>query len=205
MGHTLRHAGSMTSTATCRPPSTSCATASRRSAIPLHILGVIGPILCIYFMTRHIRPKFPPKAQRFHMAEVTLGDSCAGRTLDDLSKDLPSGVQTTMVRKGQEHHSVGRYRSGIRRWSPDHRGTGGGNRRSGCAPGKVGTGPYRQGSFRPRLHPGFRGESQRGRCRSRSFRCRPAFPFISCMSGAMTWTSSRRLILRWSSAIGSGC
>jgi putative transport protein len=65
--------------------------------------GVIGPILCIYFMTRRIQPKFPPKAQRFHMGEVTLGDNCAGRTLEDLSKDLPSGVQTTMVRKGGQN------------------------------------------------------------------------------------------------------
>ena len=36
--------------------------------------GVIGPILCIYFMTRQVKPKFPPKAQRFHMGEVTLSE-----------------------------------------------------------------------------------------------------------------------------------
>ena len=40
--------------------------------------GVIGPILCIYFMTRRVQPKFPPKAQRFHMGEVTLGDELRG-------------------------------------------------------------------------------------------------------------------------------
>ena len=34
--------------------------------------GVIGPILCFYFMTRQVKPKFPPKPQRFHMAEITL-------------------------------------------------------------------------------------------------------------------------------------
>ena len=39
--------------------------------------GVIGPILCIYFMTRQVQPKFPPKAQRFHMGEITLGESAA--------------------------------------------------------------------------------------------------------------------------------
>ncbi|MGA7015137.1 MAG: TrkA C-terminal domain-containing protein, partial [Pseudolabrys sp.] len=40
---------------------------------------------------------------RFHMGEVTLGDNCAGRTLAELSKDMPSGVQTTMVRKGGQN------------------------------------------------------------------------------------------------------
>ena len=68
---------------------------------------MIGPILCIYFMTRQVQPKFPPKAQRFHMGEVTLGDNFAGRTLEELGKDLPSGVQVTMVRKGRpEYRSV---------------------------------------------------------------------------------------------------
>ena len=33
--------------------------------------GVIGPILCIYFMTRMVKPKFPAKAQRFHMGEIS--------------------------------------------------------------------------------------------------------------------------------------
>jgi putative transport protein len=54
-------------------------------------------------MTRHVLPKFPPKAQRFHMGEVTLGDKYADRTLGDVSKDLPSGVQVTMVRKGHQN------------------------------------------------------------------------------------------------------
>jgi putative transport protein len=37
------------------------------------------------------------------MGEVTLGDNCAGRTLEDISKDLPSGVQVTMVRQGHQN------------------------------------------------------------------------------------------------------
>jgi putative transport protein len=65
--------------------------------------GVIGPILCIYFMTRLVQPKFPQKVQRFHMGEVTLGDNCAGRSLDDLVKELPSGAQVTMVRKAGQN------------------------------------------------------------------------------------------------------
>ncbi len=44
--------------------------------------GVIGPILCIYFMTRKVKPTFPPKAQRFHMGEITLSGDAAGRTLE---------------------------------------------------------------------------------------------------------------------------
>src|SRR5262249_57639310 len=61
--------------------------------------GVIGPILCIYFMTQLVKPKFPPKAQRFHMGEISIGDQFSGRKLDDITKELPAGVQVTMVRK----------------------------------------------------------------------------------------------------------
>ena len=105
VGHTLGlFAGSMTSTATLQAaldvmhngePSIGYSVA--------YPFGVIGPILCIYFMTRHVQPKFPAKAQRFHMGEVTLRDNCAGRTLDDIAKDLPRGVQVTMVRKGGQN------------------------------------------------------------------------------------------------------
>src|SRR5262249_31828124 len=106
IGHTLGiFAGSMTSTATLqaaldvmgnKDPSIGYSVA--------YPFGVIGPILCIYFMTRQVQPKCPPQAQRFHMAEVTLGDNYAGRTLGDLDKDLPDGVQVTMVRKA--HHNM---------------------------------------------------------------------------------------------------
>ncbi len=65
--------------------------------------GVIGPILCIYFMTRMVKPKFPSKAQRFHMGEISIGASFAGRTLDELSKEVLSDVQVTMVRKAGQN------------------------------------------------------------------------------------------------------
>ena len=65
--------------------------------------GVIGPILCIYFMTRHVKPKFPPKVQRFHMGEITLAPHYVGRTIEDRIVDLPDGVQVTMVRKGDQN------------------------------------------------------------------------------------------------------
>src|SRR6266508_389190 len=104
IGHTLgMYAGSMTSTATLQ-----AALDVMRNSEPsigysiAYPFGVIGPILCIYFMTRRVQPKFPPKAQRFHMGEVTLGENCTGQTLADLEKDLPAGVQVTMVRKAHQ-------------------------------------------------------------------------------------------------------
>src|SRR5271169_4001516 len=87
VGHTLGiFAGSMTSTATLQ-----AALDTMRNSEPSigysvsYPFGVIGPILCIYFMTRMVQPKFPAKAQRFHMGEVTLGENCAEQTLEELS------------------------------------------------------------------------------------------------------------------------
>ena len=104
-GHTLGlFAGSMTSTATLQAALDVMHNSEPSIGYSIaYPFGVIGPILCIYFMTRRVQPKFPPKAQRFHMGEVTLGDNSAGRTLAELSKDMPSGVQTTMVRKGGQN------------------------------------------------------------------------------------------------------
>jgi putative transport protein len=105
IGHTLGlFAGSMTSTATLQ-----AALDVMKSSEPsigysvAYPFGVIGPILCIYFLTRTVQPKFPPKVQRFHMAEITLGDDFAGRRLEDLGSDLPGGVQVTMVRKNGQN------------------------------------------------------------------------------------------------------
>ena len=53
--------------------------------------GVIVPMLCIYFMTRQVQPKFPPKRQGLHMAEVTVGEDFAGRKPDEPGGDPPSG------------------------------------------------------------------------------------------------------------------
>jgi putative transport protein len=105
IGHTLGiYAGSMTSTATLQAALEVMHNSEPSIGYSIaYPFGVIGPILCIYFMTRQVQPKFPPKVQRFHMGEITLGANCAGRTLDDLSKDLPAGVQVTMVRKGQQN------------------------------------------------------------------------------------------------------
>src|SRR3984957_15868606 len=86
IGHTLGlFAGSMTSTATLQ-----AALDTMRNSEPsigysvAYPFGVIGPILCIYFMTRAVKPKFPPKEPQLHMAEITLGPDCASLTLDYL-------------------------------------------------------------------------------------------------------------------------
>jgi putative transport protein len=105
IGHTLGlFAGSMTSTATLQ-----AALDVMKNSEPsigysvAYPFGVIGPILCIYFLTRTVQPKFPPKAQQFHMSEITLGEDFAGRKLEDLGSDLPGGVQVTMVRKNGQN------------------------------------------------------------------------------------------------------
>ena len=101
VGHTLGlFAGSMTSTATLQ-----AALDTMKNSEPsigysvAYPFGVIGPILCFYFMTRRVKPKFPTKVQRFHMAEITLSEACAGLTLQSILKDLAAGLQVTMVRK----------------------------------------------------------------------------------------------------------
>jgi putative transport protein len=102
IGHTLgMYAGSMTSTATLQAALD--VMGNKDPSIGYSIaypFGVIGPILCIYFMTRHVKPSFPPKTQRFHMGEITLGANYAGRTLGDVNRNLPPGLQVTMVRTG---------------------------------------------------------------------------------------------------------
>lgn len=93
-------AGSMTSTATLQ-----AALDVMRNSDPsigysvAYPFGVIGPILCIYFMTRQVRPKFPPKEPQMHMAEITLAANFGGARFEDLLAQLPSGMQVTMVRK----------------------------------------------------------------------------------------------------------
>jgi putative transport protein len=106
IGHTLWiFAGSLTSTATLQAALDTIKNTDPSIGYSIsYPFGVIGPILCMYFLTRCVKPAFLPKAQHFHMGEITLRDSYAGRTLQELSYDLPHGVQITMVRK--EHQNV---------------------------------------------------------------------------------------------------
>jgi putative transport protein len=106
LGHTLGiYAGSMTSTATLQAALDVMGT--REPSIGYSVaypFGVIGPILCFYFMTRRVQPVFPPKPARFHMGEVTIERlPTAGTTLGAVMATLPQGVQVAGVRK--EHHN----------------------------------------------------------------------------------------------------
>src|SRR5882757_6247971 len=105
IGHTLGiYAGSMTSTASLQAALD--VVKSKDPSIGYSVaypFGVIGPILCIYFMTRSVKPKFPTKAQRFHMGEISIGEGFAGRRLGDLTAEALSGLQVTMVRKGDRN------------------------------------------------------------------------------------------------------
>src|SRR6187200_2204045 len=89
-GHTLGiFAGSMTSTATLQAALDVMHNSEPSIGYSIaYPFGVIGPILCIYFMTRRVQPKFPPKAQRFRMGEITLGNNYVGQTLDAVVADL---------------------------------------------------------------------------------------------------------------------
>src|SRR6201981_996341 len=105
IGHTLGiFAGSMTSTATLQAALDVMGNKKPSSGYSVaYPFGVIGPILCIYFMTRLVGPKFPPKEPQMHMGEITLGPNWSNVTYDDLRRDLPSGVQVTMIRKKSQN------------------------------------------------------------------------------------------------------
>lgn len=101
IGHTLGlYAGSMTSTASLQAALD--VMKNKDPSIGYSIaypFGVIGPILCIYFMTRMVKPKFPAKAQNFHMGEITIGENFSGVRLDALASDYLDELQITMVRQ----------------------------------------------------------------------------------------------------------
>ena len=80
IGQTLGiFAGSMTSTATLQAALDTMGNSDPSIGYSVaYPFGVIGPILCIYFMTRRVRPKFPPKELQLHMAEITLGAGFVG-------------------------------------------------------------------------------------------------------------------------------
>jgi putative transport protein len=173
IGHTLGlYAGSMTSTATLQAALD--VTKSKDPSIGYSIaypFGVIGPILCIYFMTQLVKPKFPTKTQRFHMGEISVDASFSGRTLDELSKEALSDVQVTMVRKaGQNIVPTGDTMLSASCNLADWRAIGPTSITSGSS------------SARPAWLA----------CRSRACRCRQDIRRISCMSGATMPISCHR-------------
>ena len=198
IGHTLGiFAGSMTSTATLQAALDVMKNSEPSIGYSIaYPFGVIGPILCIYFMTRRVQPKFPPKAQRFHMGEITLARAMSGERSRISVSDLPDGVQVTMVRKGDQNIvPAADLRLACRRRSDDRGGSRGGDRRSRGKNWETGARAHCQGSFGARLHPRLcrQGRTWSG-FRSRGCRCRPAFRPICCMSVATTWTSFRHPI-----------
>ena len=102
LDHTLGiFAGSMTSTATLQAALD--VMHSREPSIGYSVaypFGVIGPILCFYFLTRRVKPIFPEKPARFHTGEVTIERlPSGGSTLGDVMAILPEGVQVASVRQ----------------------------------------------------------------------------------------------------------
>src|SRR6201986_3225082 len=85
IGHTLGlYAGSMTSTASLQAALD--VMKNKDPSIGYSIaypFGVLGPILCNYLMTQIVKPKFPSKAQRFHMGEISIGQAFAGKRLEE--------------------------------------------------------------------------------------------------------------------------
>ena len=98
-------AGSMTSTATLQAALDTVGNGTPSIGYSVaYPFGVIGPILCFYFLTRAVKPAFPAPPARFHMGELTIDHLPDGsRTLGDVMKSLPPGVQVASVR--QEHHN----------------------------------------------------------------------------------------------------
>jgi putative transport protein len=105
-GHVLGiFAGSMTSTPTLQAALDVLGNNSPSIGYSVtYPFGVIGPILCFYFLTRTVKPVFPAAAARFHMAEITIERLPPdGATLSDVKKILPAGVQVSSVR--QQHRN----------------------------------------------------------------------------------------------------
>ncbi|MBX9749302.1 MAG: hypothetical protein K5Q68_06775 [Roseococcus sp.] len=106
LGHTLGlFAGSMTSTATLQAALD--VMGNNEPSIGYSVaypFGVIGPILCFYFLTRKVKPSFPAKPARFHTGEITIERLPeGGGSLGRLMALLPEGVQVATVR--QDHRN----------------------------------------------------------------------------------------------------
>ena len=199
IGHTLGiFAGSMTSTATLQAAldvmKNSDPSIGYSIAYPF---GVIGPILCIYFMTRQVQPKFPPKAQRFHMGEITLGDELRRPHARAISSRIcrpacRSRWSARAIRTSCRRRAIVlalRRRPAGRRRSARMRSLR--RQRSSDAWSPAASSRIARRSTTSAFSSARRTWSA---SRSRNCRCRPAFRRICCMSGATTWTSCRRPI-----------
>ncbi len=66
--------------------------------------GIIGAILCMYFMQLIIRPKIEESKSGFETIEVAIGSkNVSGQTVRDIMSKLPADVQILVVRSGDEN------------------------------------------------------------------------------------------------------
>ena len=187
IGHTLGiYAGSMTSTATLQAAldvmKNTDASIGYSIAYPF---GVIGPISVHIFHDASRAAKISAEGaavsygRDYARSELCRANSRGSR------RDLPDGVQVTMVRKGDQNIvPAADLTFACRRRCHDRSGSRGGNRRSRGKNWKTGGGAYCQRSFDTRLHPRIRREGRPGRdsTRAAADAGRLSSPFVACTS-----------------------
>ena len=63
--------------------------------------GVVGPIVLMTMMAALLKPKFTPPAQNVRVAELTFEHKTGGRSVAEISAELPMDVKIVAVR---QHH-----------------------------------------------------------------------------------------------------
>ncbi len=101
LGHSMGlFAGSLTNTATLQAAID--ASGNRDPSIGYsasYPFGVIGPILCLFVLSRLIKPRLAPAPQSLQPLEVTLS-GLADTTVAELAAHLPAGVDLVAIRQG---------------------------------------------------------------------------------------------------------
>jgi putative transport protein len=97
-------AGALTSTPTLQAAID--AAGNRDPAIGYSVaypFGVIGPILCLFVLSRVLAVRLAPAPPAFETLEIVLSDERAGLQVADLLASLPAGVQLMAIRQGQSN------------------------------------------------------------------------------------------------------
>jgi putative transport protein len=95
-------AGALTSTPTLQAAIDAAGT--RDPAIGYSVaypFGVIGPILCLFVLSRVLAMRLAPAPAPLDILEIVLGDERSGLQVSDLLARLPAGAQLVAVRQGQ--------------------------------------------------------------------------------------------------------
>jgi putative transport protein len=95
-------AGAMTSTPTLQAAID--AVGNRDPAIGYSVaypFGVIGPILCLYVLSRVLAVRLAPAPAPFEPMEIVLGADKEGLRVSDLLASLPPGTELVAIRQGQ--------------------------------------------------------------------------------------------------------